>query len=241
MCQEKMRVIPAIDIMDGDVVRLRKGNPDNKVTYSNNPIEIAKKWEIAGADILHVVDLDAALSTDKSNIEIISKLIDAVNIPVQVAGGIRSIEAINEMFSKNAARVVLGTMAYKEPESIRHIAKKKGEKIIVSIDQNDGKIMINGWREIAGPRIDEAINLFMSMGIREFLLTSVDRDGTLTGPDILTLSYASSFPGARIIASGGISSIEDVIRVRSIGCSSVILGKSLYDGNLSIEKVKVLA
>jgi phosphoribosylformimino-5-aminoimidazole carboxamide ribotide isomerase len=235
-----MRIIPAIDIMDGNVVRLRKGNPDDKVTYSNNPIDIAKKWEISGADILHVVDLDAALSTNKNNIEIISKLIDAVNIPVQVAGGIRSIEAINEMFSKNAAKVVLGTMAYKEPDSIRHIAKRKGEKIIVSIDQNDGKIMINGWREIAGPRIDEAINLFMSMGIREFLVTSVDRDGMLTGPDILTLSYATSFQGVRIIASGGISSIEDVIRVRSIGCSSVILGKSLYDNNLSIEKVKAL-
>jgi phosphoribosylformimino-5-aminoimidazole carboxamide ribotide isomerase len=242
MCQEEMRVIPAIDIMDGDVVRLLKGNPDHKVTYSNNPIETAKKWEVAGADMLHVVDLDAALSTDKNNIEIISNLIKAVNIPVEVAGGIRSINAIHEMFSKKASRVVLGTMAYKEPESIRQITKKIGEKIVIAIDQNEGNVMINGWREIAGPRIDEIIKLFLSMGIREFLLTSVDRDGTLTGPDILTLSYASSsFPSARIIASGGISSIEDVIRVRSIGCSSVILGKSLYDGKVSIENVKAIA
>jgi len=133
-------------------------------------------------------------------------------------------------------------MAYKEPESIRQIAKKKSEKIVISIDQNDGKVMINGWRETAGPRIDEAIKLFLSMGIREFLLTSVDRDGTLAGPDILMLSYASSrFPRARIIASGGISSIGDVIRVRSIGCSSVILGKSLYDGKVIIENVKAIA
>jgi phosphoribosylformimino-5-aminoimidazole carboxamide ribotide isomerase len=165
-----------------------------------------------------------------------------VNIPVEVAGGIRSINAIHGMLSKNASRVVLGTMAYKEPESIRQITKKIREKIVIAIDQNEGNVMINGWREIAGPRIDEIIELFLSMGIREFLLTSVDRDGTLTGPDILSLSYASSsFPSARIIASGGISSIGDVIRIRSVGCSSVILGKSLYDGKVSIENVKAIA
>jgi phosphoribosylformimino-5-aminoimidazole carboxamide ribotide isomerase len=236
-----MRVIPAIDIMGGNVVRLIKGNPDNKIIYSNNPIEIAKNWEIAGADMLHVVDLDAALSTGKNNMEIISNLTNAVNIPIEVAGGIRSIDMINKIFSKKVDKVVLGTMAYKEPGSVRQIAKKKRDKIVISIDQNNGKIMINGWRAMAGPRIDEAINLFLSMGIREFLLTSVDRDGTLSGPDILTLSYAASFPIARIIASGGISSIEDIIKVRSIGCSSVILGKALYDGKISIEKAKVIA
>ncbi|MGC2429226.1 MAG: 1-(5-phosphoribosyl)-5-[(5-phosphoribosylamino)methylideneamino]imidazole-4-carboxamide isomerase [Nitrososphaeraceae archaeon] len=236
-----MKVIPAIDIMCGNVVRLVKGNPANKIVYSNNAIEIAMKWKAAGADMLHVVDLDATLRTGKNNIEIITKLIKEVNIPVEVAGGIRSTDAVNEMFSRNAAKVVLGTMAYKEPSSIRWLARKKADKIIISIDQYNGKVMIDGWKESSGSGVDDALKLFLAMGIKEFLLTSIDKDGTLTGPDTTTLAHACSFPGARIIASGGISSLEDIIRVRSAGCTSVILGKALYDGKVSMEKVGVMA
>jgi phosphoribosylformimino-5-aminoimidazole carboxamide ribotide isomerase len=236
-----MKVIPAIDIMCGSVVRLIRGNPANKIVYSNNAIEMAMKWKAAGADMLHVVDLDATLRTGVNNIEIITKLINDINIPVEVAGGIRSIDAVNEMFSRNAAKVVLGTMAYKEPSSIRWLARKKADKIIISIDQYNGRIMIDGWKESSGSGVDEALKLFLGMGIKEFLLTSIDKDGTLAGPDIVTLSHACSFPGAKIIASGGISSLEDTIRVRTAGCTSVILGKALYDGKVSVEKVRVIA
>lgn len=236
-----MKVIPSIDLMNGNVVRLVRGDPANKVVYSDNPIETARKWEAAGADMLHVVDLDATLRTGINNNEIVFKIIDSVKIPVQVAGGIRSINAINEMLNKNAAKVVLGTIAYKEPDSIRQIAKKKVEKLVISIDQNNGRVMIDGWREASSYGIVDAINLFMSMGIREFLLTSIDRDGTLNGPDVTTLSLASSFANSLIIASGGISSLEDIIRVRSAGCCSVILGKAVYEGKISIERVKAIA
>jgi len=236
-----MKVIPAIDIMCGSVVRLIRGNPANKIVYSNDAIEMAIKWEAAGADMLHVVDLDATLRTGVNNIEIITKLIDDVNIPVEVAGGIRSIDAVNEMFSRNAAKVILGTMAYKEPSSIRWLARKKAGKIIISIDQYNGRVMIDGWKESSGSGVDDALKLFLGMGIKEFLLTSIDKDGTLAGPDIATLSHACSFPGAKIIASGGISSLEDTIRVRNAGCTSVILGKALYDGKVSVEKVRVIA
>lgn len=236
-----MKVIPSIDLMNGNVVRLVRGDPANKVVYSDNPIETARKWEAAGADMLHVVDLNAALRTGINNNEIVFKIIDSVKIPVQVAGGIRSINAINEMLNKNAAKVVLGTIAYKEPDSIRQIAKKKIEKLVISIDQNNGRVMIDGWREASSYGIVDAINLFMSMGIREFLLTSIDRDGTLNGPDVTTLSLASSFANSLIIASGGISSLEDIIRVRSAGCCSVILGKAVYEGKISIGRVKAIA
>lgn len=236
-----MKVIPSIDLMNGNVVRLVRGDPANKVVYSDNPIETARKWEAAGADMLHVVDLNAALRTGINNNEIVFKIIDSVKIPVQVAGGIRSINAINEMLNKNAAKVVLGTIAYKEPDSIRQIAKKKVEKLVISIDQNNGRVMIDGWREASSYGIVDAINLFMSMGIREFLLTSIDRDGTLNGPDVTTLSLASSFANSLIIASGGISSLEDIIRVRSAGCCSVILGKAVYEGKISIGRVKAIA
>jgi phosphoribosylformimino-5-aminoimidazole carboxamide ribotide isomerase len=236
-----MRVIASIDLMNGNVVRLVRGDPANKVVYSDNPIETARKWETTGADMLHVVDLDATLRTGFNNNEIIFKIIDAVKIPVQVAGGIRSVQSIKEMLNKNAAKVVLGTMAYKEPDSIRQIAKKMAERLVISIDQNNGRVMIDGWREASDYGIIDAINLFMAMGIREFLLTSIDRDGTLSGPDVMILSLASSFANSRIIASGGVSSLEDIIRVRSAGCYSVILGKALYDGKVSIEKVKTIA
>lgn len=236
-----MKVIPSIDLMNGNVVRLVRGDPANKVVYSDNPIETARKWEAAGADMLHVVDLDATLRTGINNNEIVFKIIDSVKIPVQVAGGIRSINAINEMLNKNAAKVVLGTIAYKEPDSIRQIAKKKVEKLVISIDQNNGRVMIDGWREASSYGIVDAINLFMSMGIRDFLLTSIDRDGTLNGPDVTTLSLASSFANSLIIASGGISSLEDIIRVRSAGCCSVILGKAVYEGKISIGRVKAIA
>lgn len=236
-----MKVIPSIDLMNGNVVRLVRGDPANKVVYSDNPIETARKWEAAGADMLHVVDLNATLRTGINNNEIVFKIIDSVKIPVQVAGGIRSLNAINEMLNKNAAKVVLGTIAYKEPDSIRQIAKKKVEKLVISIDQNNGRVMIDGWREASSYGIVDAINLFMSMGIRDFLLTSIDRDGTLNGPDVTTLSLASSFANSLIIASGGISSLEDIIRVRSAGCCSVILGKAVYEGKISIERVKAIA
>jgi len=236
-----MYVIPAVDILDGNVVRLVKGNPADKVVYGNDPVEIAKKWENAGADSLHVVDLDATLRTGRKNAEYVSRIIDAVKIPVEVAGGIRSIPAVNEMFRKNAAKVVLGTMAYKNPESIRKLAKKNQNKMIVSLDQSNGNVMIDGWRESTRSSIIDSMAFFMDIGIREFLLTSVDRDGTMNGPDITMLSSAVKFTNANIIASGGISSVEDAIKVRNVGCSAVILGKALYEGKLSVEKVKAIS
>ena len=232
-----MRVIAAVDIMGGSVVRLVKGNPANKVEYSNDPVETAKKWENVGADMLHVVDLDAAFSTG-SNSELIAKISEAVRIPLQIAGGIRSLEKAEEVLSM-ASRVVIGTMAYREPEVIRKLVKKNAGRVAISVDQIDGMVMVKGWKESTGTRVADAISQFLAIGVDEFLLTSIDRDGTLQGPDIKTLADAAV--SARIIASGGISSIEDVIRIRSAGCSSLIIGKAMYDGKVSIEKVKAVA
>lgn len=232
-----MRVIAAVDIMGGSVVRLVKGNPANKVEYSNDPVETAKKWENVGADMLHVVDLDAAFSTG-SNSELIARISEAVRIPLQIAGGIRSLEKAEEVLSM-ASRVVIGTMAYREPEVIRKLVKKNAGRVAISVDQIDGMVMVKGWKESTGTRVADAISQFLAIGVDEFLLTSIDRDGTLQGPDIKTLADAAV--SARIIASGGISSIEDVIRIRSAGCSSVIIGKAMYDGKVSIEKVKAVA
>jgi phosphoribosylformimino-5-aminoimidazole carboxamide ribotide isomerase len=232
-----MKVIAAVDIMGGSVVRLVRGNPDDKVEYSNDPVETARKWETVGADMLHIVDLDAAFSTG-SNSELIAKISQAVRIPLQIAGGIRSLEKAEEMLSI-ASRVVIGTMAYREPEVIRKLVKKNADRVTISVDQMDGMVMVKGWKESTGTTVADAISQFLAVGVDEFLLTSIDRDGTLQGPDIKTLADAAV--SARIIASGGISSIEDVIKIRSAGCSSVIIGKAMYDGKVSIEKVKAVA
>lgn len=234
-----MRVIAAVDIMGRSVVRLVKGDPANKVVYSSDPVETAKKWEAAGADMLHVVDLDAAFQTGSSNAEIVKRIaVEAVKIPVEVAGGIRTTEAAEDMLSK-ASRAVLGTMAYSEQEAVNKLVKKYPGRIIISIDQKGGNVMVKGWKESANIKVRDAIAQFRAMGIDEFLLTSIERDGTLGGPDVQMLAEAAK--SARIIASGGIASIGDVIRVRSAGCTSVILGKAMYDGKVSIERAKAVA
>lgn len=234
-----MKIIAAIDIMGGSVVRLVKGDPSNKVVYSNDPVATAKKWEAAGADMLHVVDLDAALSTG-TNSKVFSEIAAAVNIPVQAAGGIRSQEAAEGILMSKVAKVVLGTMAYSDKDVVRKLTKNYPGRINVSIDQVAGEVMVKGWRESTHTKVSDAISQFRSMGINEFLLTSIERDGTLQGPDVLGLAEAAG-TGARIIASGGIASVEDVIRVRVAGSSSVILGKAMYDGKVRIERAKAVA
>ncbi len=233
-----MKVIAAVDIMGGSVVRLIKGNPADKVQYSNDPVETAKKWATVGADMLHIVDLDAAFSTG-SNSELISRIANAVKVEVQVAGGVRTLEAADVMLAK-AAKVVIGTMAYSDQESTKKLAKKNADRVVISIDQKDGVVMMKGWKESTGIKVTDAISRFMAIGIDEFLLTSVEHDGTLEGPDMHAIAEAVK-SGARIIASGGIARVEDIVKVKSAGCSSVILGKAMYDGKISIGIAKAVA
>ena len=232
-----MKIIPAIDIMENNVVRLVKGNPQKKTVYSNNPVEIAKKWEKSGADVLHVVDLDATLGVG-SNLHVIKKIAEEVSIPMQVAGGLRTKDVIDQVLHF-ASKAVLGTIAFKNKEILQDISKNYGkDRIIISADQLQGKIVISGWTENTGVQLISAIENFVKLGYSEFLLTSVDRDGTLNGPDLDSLKNACSIQNAKIIASGGISSLQDVINVKKCGAFAVILGKALYDRKISIEEVK---
>jgi phosphoribosylformimino-5-aminoimidazole carboxamide ribotide isomerase len=234
-----MKIIPAVDLLDGKVVRLVKGDPKNKIVYSDDPVQTAKKWEQEGADALHIVDLDATL-TRGSNASIVKKITEQVSIPVQVAGGIRSIDLAQELL-KNINRVVLGTLAYNDPNSVEMLVKKfGGDRIIVAIDQMQGKVMIDGWRKSSGMNMLDAIEKFKQVGVNYFLLTSIDRDGTLLGPDIDALNQASS-RNVNIIASGGISKNEDISKVKQTGAYGVILGKALYDGKVDIRHAKDIA
>ena len=236
-----MKVLAAIDIMNGDVVRLTKGDQLTKKVYSNDPIQVAKKWAKDGADMLHIVDLDAAFGNESSNLSIISEILDSVNIPIQIGGGIRNTEIFEKIVKMGFSKIVVGTMAYRNVNELRLLSKNYGDKIVISLDEINGKVMIEGWKSSSDYKVEDAINKFNKLGISNFLLTSIIKDGTLSGPDIVTLNSINTDRKSKIIASGGISSLVDVLRVRSIGCDSVILGKALYEERLDIKKVKAIA
>lgn len=232
-----MKIIPAIDLMDGKVVRLYKGNPEEKTVYSENPLEIAKKWEKAGADMIHLVDLDATLGRG-SNIEIIKKIVEQLSVPVEVAGGLRDESIISQVLTY-ASRVVLGTLAFENKELLQRLLEKFGkEKIVISVDHVDGDIMVQGWQKSTGRNLINSIQEFVDMGFSEFLLTNVSKDGTLQGPDLEFLEKACKINNANVISSGGISKIDDVINVKEKNAFGVILGKALYENLITIEEAR---
>jgi len=236
-----MKIIPAIDLMEGKVVRLYKGDPDKKTIYSDNPLEIAKKWESAGADMIHLVDLDATLGMG-SNFDSLKNIVESVKIPVQVAGGLRNEKIIEEAL-KFATRVVIGTLAFKDKTALdRLLATYGSEKLVISVDHNDGKIVTNGWKETTSLELVSMVKELVKNGFTEFLSTSINRDGTLQGPDVKWLSSLRGkffqINNVNVIASGGISNIGDVMSVKKLNPFGVILGKALYENQVTIEEAK---
>lgn len=234
-----MKIIPAIDLMEGQVVRLVKGKPENKTVYSNDPQGMAKKWEKSGADMLHMVDLDATLQRG-SNLDLIEKTAKQISIPIQVAGGLRN-ESLIERVLDFANRAVVGTLAFKDVDLVEKLASKFGKKIVLAVDHNDGIVVVNGWQKSTDLNIDQTLENFYKKNFTEFLVTNVSRDGTLEGPDIQTLSRICKNDNLKVIASGGISSSSDIVKVKQSNAWGVILGKALYDGKISIEEAKTLA
>ena len=233
-----MKIIPAIDLMKGKVVRLYKGDPDKKTIYSDNPLDIAKKWESAGADMIHLVDLDATLECG-SNFETLRSIAKSVKIPVQVAGGLRN-EKIIESALEFAQRVVIGTLAFNDKTTLGELLTRYGkEKLVISADHNNGLIVVNGWRQPTKISLIDAVNGFVEMGFSEYLSTSITKDGTIEGPDLKPLQEINEISKINLIVSGGISNIEDVIKVKELNPFGVILGKALYENQISIEEAKL--
>ena len=234
-----MKIIPAIDLMDGKVVRLVQGKPENKTIYSNNPQEIAKKWEKQGADMLHIVDLDATLELG-TNLKLIEKIVKQVSIPVEVAGGLRTESLIAETLDF-ADRVVIGTMAFKQKESVVKLGSKLGyNNLVISTDHIDGMIVVNGWAQKTFVRLSEAVRDFTNNGFSEFLVTDVSKDGMMQGPDIKNLEIICK-QNVNVIASGGVSGLIDIPNIKKCNAYGVILGKALYEGKITIEEAKKLA
>ena len=239
-----MKIIPAIDLMNGEVVRLFKGDPNQKTVYSKKPVEIAKKWEDSGADMLHLVDLDATIGLGE-NYETIREISKNISIPVQVAGGLRDITKIASTLDF-AERVVIGTLAMQLKQSeqeqilLEMISQFGKQRLVVSIDHVNGEIVTHGWQKNTGVKLLNATNEFTNDGFSEFLTTNVSKDGTLEGPDIMSLKQICQINGTNIIASGGISKLEDVEEIKKCNPYGVILGKALYEGLISIEEAKTI-
>ena len=232
-----MKIIPAIDLMEGKVVRLFRGDAEQKSIYSDEPIKIAKQWETSGADLIHLVDLDAALGRG-SNWELVKKIVKELSIPIQVAGGLRNEATITEALNI-ASKVVLGTLAFKNKQLLKKLLSDFGnDRIVISTDHVDGNIVVDGWKKNTGTNLIDGLNDFLEMGFSEFLLTNVNRDGTLQGPDLKFLKKACDINGTKIIASGGISNINDVLQVKNCNAYGVILGKALYENRISIKEAK---
>lgn len=232
-------VLPAIDLRGGRVVRLRQGDFGRETAYSDDAVAIARQFVAAGATWLHVVDLDGARGGQPAHLDLVRRIVDAVGDQayLDVAGGLRSTAAVQEVLGAGAARAVVGTAALERPEFVAHLVDSHGsDRIAVALDVRDGSAVGNGW--VPGSRsipVDEVVDTLADHGVRWFEVTAIDRDGTLGGPDLELLSRVTLTARASVIAAGGIRSADDIRAVRAIGCRGAIVGRALYDGTLAAE------
>lgn len=230
-----MQLIPAIDLMSGKVVRLSRGNPKTAKVYEQfgNPLQTAQKWQKEGAEKLHIIDLDAALGFG-NNLSVITSIVKKVNLPIQLGGGIRSIKDVERLLKLGVKQVILGALPFKKPDELIQIVKKFGSQIvIVALDNKNGKIMIEGWKTKINIDIFDSFDQFLNLGIDNFLITSIIRDGTLSGPDLRLLKEINRNPQMKIIAAGGIGKLEDLMNLKKIGIEGAVIGKALYENNFS--------
>jgi phosphoribosylformimino-5-aminoimidazole carboxamide ribotide isomerase len=233
-----VQLIPAIDLMNGKIVRLTHGDPKTAKVYDQfgGPVETAKKWRAEGAGKIHVIDLDAALGTG-DNLSVIAEIVENIDLPIQVGGGIRSAEAAEKLLKLGVSQVILGALAFSDPETVTQIQQEFGaESVIVALDNKDGKIMIEGWKTTTGLDMKEALEKFVALGVSTFLVTSITRDGTLSGPDLDTLREACQYPDVEVIAAGGIGGLDDLLALKRVGVAGAVIGKALYEGRFTLKE-----
>jgi len=230
-----MIVIPAIDLRGGRAVRLLRGNPDDETAYADDPVEVAVRFQEEGARRLHVIDLDAALGGG-DNRAVIDAICKAVVVPVQVGGGVRTLENIAEVVELGAARAILGTSAALDPSFVARAVEEFAERVLVAVDVRGGRVMVKGWTE-EGPALEEIVPALNDAGSPRYLVTAIARDGTLDGPDLRLYRQVLGLTDRPVIASGGVRTAEDVWELRDVGCEAAVTGKALYEKTLKISQV----
>jgi len=232
-----MLVIPAIDLRDGRCVRLLQGRPDRETVYGNDPAEMARRWEAQGAPWLHVVDLDGAFAGLPRNEAAIRAILQAVKIPVQVGGGLRTMASIKRYLEMGVSRGILGTAAVADPAFLREVLSASGERVAVGIDCRDGRVCIEGWGRTSDLGLMEFLDALAEAGVRRVIYTDIRRDGMLQGVDTAAVARVAARTPMRVIASGGVSSLDDIRALAALdrpGVEGVIVGKALYTGVLDL-------
>ncbi len=230
-----MEVIPAIDLKDGRCVRLYQGDFNMQTTYSEDPMEVALKWQSLGATRLHIVDLNGADLGIPRNMKAINNINDAVWIPLELGGGIREMNTIEKLLKTGIDRLILGTAAVEEPELVKEACRRFGESIVIGIDARDGKVATHGWKNETELTAVEFAMSMVKLGAKRFIYTDISRDGTLTEPNFMAtfeLVDAIRYP---VIASGGVSSVKHIRLLNRIGAEGAIIGKALYTGDINLE------
>lgn len=236
-----MIILPAIDLRDGKCVRLYKGDFNKSEIVADSPINTAISFKEAGAEYIHMVDLDGALKGKGVNVDIVSKVIKTVDIPVELGGGIRDIETIDYLIEKGISRVILGTAALNNPSLVKEAVKKYGDKIAVGIDAKDGYVAVDGWLNVSKVNYIDFAKEMESIGVKNIIFTDISRDGTLTGPNLEALSKLKESVGCDITASGGIKNIQDVDSIKKMGLYGVIIGKAIYSNNIDLKEAVELS
>ncbi len=231
--------IPAIDIIDGKCVRLSQGKYDSQKVYNENPVEVAKEFEAYGISRLHVVDLDGAASHHVVNYRVLDRIASQTSLIIDFGGGVKSDEDLVIAFDNGAQMVTLGSIAVKQPELFCQWLEKYGEeKIILGADVKDNKIAISGWKEESTQELMPFLKNYIEKGINKVLCTDISRDGMLEGPSIpLYKDIMAAFPDIHLIASGGVSSIDDILKLHESGIPAVVVGKALYEGKISLREL----
>ena len=237
---KRIEIIPAIDIIDGKCVRLSQGDYDQKTVYDESPLEMAKRFEAAGIKRLHLVDLDGAKAHHIVNHKILEEISSETNLIIDFGGGLKSNEDLEIAFNSGAAMVTGGSIAVKERETFLHWLEKYGaEKIILGADAKDGMIAVSGWQESTSLHVIDFISDYHKQGMKKVISTDIGRDGMLEGPAfVLYQEMKIILPDMEIIASGGISSINDIIKLDEMGIQGVITGKAIYEGKINLREIE---
>ncbi len=234
-----MIIIPAVDIKQGKCVRLLQGRMEDTTLYSDNPVSMAKKWEVCGAELIHVIDLDGAFAKQVENFQTIQDILSNIKVPIQVGGGIRDLKTIEMYVEAGVSKVIIGSVALYDPELVKEACKNFQGQIVVGIDARNGMVAVEGWSKTSKTRAVDLAKEFESCGVAAINFTDIHRDGMQTGPNIeetAALAEAVSIP---IVASGGVSTIEDIknlLRVENKGVTGVITGRALYEGTLDLKE-----
>ena len=232
-----MTIIPAIDIIDGKCVRLTKGDYAQQIIYNENPLEVAKQFEEAGIERLHMVDLDGAKAGKITNLKVLETVAAGTKLVIDFGGGIKTIGDVGNVFNAGASIATLGSLAVKHPELLEEWLMEFGtQRFLVGADVLDGKIKISGWLEDGGIDLFTFIGKMLSVGVTNIFCTDISKDGAMQGPSIeLYKQIIEEHPEVSLVASGGVSNINDVMQLKEIGCSGAIIGKAIYEGKVSLE------